>query len=221
VDPWLLALLGALLVAFVLAFFASIRLQLNGQARGDPSGAWAVAGGGQLGPVIASGLAGRGLPGRIEVRIFGKLFWKKALDQPDEPSEPDPERLERTRKRVTGGYALLERWFDPLDLLIFLVGEKRRIRFEHLEIELAYSFEDPLVTGKLMGAVHMLNGVLPSQIVVRQDVSWEFVDRARIALDGRIRLWPGLLLVDTAAFVVRRVKLRKRPPAKREAPEST
>jgi hypothetical protein len=53
---------------------------------------------------------------------------------------------------------------------------------------------------------------LPAPIVIRPDPRWDAEDRADLALSGAIRVYPGLVLVDTALFVVRRVKLRKRTP---------
>ena len=217
-DIWILALILTLVCALIAALLLPFRVHLSAQGRGDPSGAWAVAGGAQLGPVILSAVAGRGVGPKLELRLFRRVIWQKRPAEAHAAASTGgaPGRGERaSRRSLSADYSRLARWFDPVELGLFLVRERRRIRVEQLELEVAYSFEDPTLTGKLMGAIYMLSGVLPSEVVLRQAVSWEFVDRGSFSLAGRVVVFPGLLLVDTALFVLRNVRIRKRPRAVR------
>ena len=205
-----LVLLGvSLLVLLVLP----VRLNLSAQARGDPSGAWALAGAGQLGPLVTSAIAAHGVPGRIELRLLGRAIWR--FPRVEDGKEPPSlrKRSEQAKKRAEGRYRRLERFFDPLELLMFLLRERRRLRVERCELEADYSFADIATTGKLMAALYALDGALPPPFVLRQRVSWESVDRVKLGFSGRIKLWPGLLLVESGLFVVRNIRIRKRQPA--------
>ena len=212
-DAWLIALGVFVLVAIALVF-VPFRLQLSLRARGDPSGAWAAAGGGQIGPVAVSGVAARGVSPRMSAHVFGKKLWERELAELTE--EQSPKATAETAKR---SYEKLERWFDPLDLALFLLQERRRIRIELFEVDVSYSFQDIALTGKTLAALYVLGGALPAPIVIRPKPSWDAEDRADLALAGKIRVWPGLVLVDTTWFVLRRVKLRRRnaSPGAREA----
>ncbi len=198
-----LVVVGVLVALLLLALFVPAKLVVSAQGRGDPSGAWALAAGAQLGPFVASGVGARGVTPRIELRLFGRKLWGEELGQGEE-REARP--LDRTRKR----YAGIERWFDVDTLGLWLLDERRRVRIEQMVLDLRYSFQDVALTGKMLGAVYVLSGLLPPPIELRQEVSWESVDRASAALDARIKLRPGLILVDSAWFVLRNVKLRKR-----------
>lgn len=216
-EAWLVALAVVLVVTIVLVLLP-IRLHLSLQGRGDPSGAWALAGGAQVGPLALSGIAARGVNPTFAAHAFGRKLWSKTLAEltEREPDEPERQTLAKAKQR----YEKLERWFDPLDLAVFLVRERRRIRIESLEADAGYSFVDVALTGKITAALYALGGALPAPIVIRPVPRWEPEDRADLALSGEIRVYPGLVLVDTAVFVVRRVKLRKRRPqtASREVP---
>jgi hypothetical protein len=215
VDTAIVALAGVLVAVALLLLFVPVRLLVSAQGRGDPSGAWALAAGGQLGPFVASGVGARGVTPRVELRLFGRKVWSTELG---ELFAPTPESAESSERRfdhavevARARYSRLERWFDPMEVGLWLLDERRRLRVDRMVVELRYSFQDVALTGKIMAAVYVLSGLLPPQLELRQEVSWESVDRASAALDGRIKLRPGLILVDSALFVLRRVKLRKRP----------
>ena len=212
-DPWLIAL-GIVVLLLVALVFLPLRLGLSLRARGDPSGAWAAAGGGQIGPLALSGVAAQGVSPRVSAHVFGKKLWERDLAALGEKKTP-----RETAESAKRSYDKLERWFDPLELVLFLVQERRRIRIEIFEVDVTYSFQDIALTGKTLAALYVLGGTLPAPIVIRPKPSWEAEDRADLALSGKIRVWPGLVLVDTTWFVLRRVKLRRRDasPGAREA----
>lgn len=143
VSTLAIALSVAALVAVGLAS-VPVRLRFTLQARGEPSGFWALAGGAQVGPLAASGVAAKGVPAHLNLHAFGKKLWHKRLAElaapkaEDDQATPKPPAL----ARAEAGYQRLERWLDPGDLLFFLVGERRRIVLEPTLIELEYGFRD-------------------------------------------------------------------------------
>ena len=84
-------------------------------------------------------------------------------------------------------------------------------------IDLDYDFADIALTGKLLGAIYAFSPLLPQNVVIRQHPGWEFKDRASVAGWGSIRIWPGLLVVDAAWFVIRNGRVRRRPGAPKGA----
>ncbi|MBI3202201.1 MAG: hypothetical protein HYZ29_11705 [Myxococcales bacterium] len=216
-----IALLVAALIALALVF-VPVRLRFTLQARGEPSGFWALAGGAQIGPMAASGVAAKGVPAHLNLHVFGRRLWQKRLAELAEPkpeAEDDAEALKDSAlSRAEAGYHRLERWFDPTDLFLFLVGERRRIVIEPTLIELEYGFRDIALTGKTLGAIYALSPLLPAPVVVRQIPHWESTDRAGLAASGAIRVWPGLLVVDAAWYLIRNVKIRRPKGAARGAP---
>lgn len=216
----------ALVLALVLVGLTllPVRLRFSLQARGEPNGFWALAGGAQVGPVAASGIAAKGVPAHINVHAFGKKLWHKQLAEllQENPGDQAPEEPEEAPPaRVSERYRKLERWLDPTDLLLFLVHERRRIEIEPTEIELEYGFRDIALTGKTLGAIFALTPLLPAPIVIHQIPHWESSDRAAFAGSGSIRVWPGLLIVDAAWYLIRNVKIRRRNGADGGAREAT
>lgn len=218
-----IALLVAALIALGLVF-VPVRLRFTLQARGEPSGFWALAGGLQLGPIAASGVAAKGVPAHLNVHVFGKRLWQKRLAELAEPKpEAEPEEEADAPKqpalaRAEAAFRRLERWFEPTDLFFFLVRERRRVVLDPTLIELEYGFRDIALTGKTLGAIYALSPLLPAPVVVRQIPHWESTDRAALAASGAIRVWPGLLVVDAAWYLIRNVKIRRPNGAARGAP---
>jgi hypothetical protein len=209
VDTAIIACFAVVVAMAVCALLLPLKLVVSAQGRGDPSGAWAFAAGGQVGPLVASGVGARGVTPRVELRLFGRRVWGKSLEELAEAgksTEKPGEKLDRAR----AGYARVERWFDPADLGLWLLGERRRVRIDRMVLELRYSFQDVALTGKMLGAIYVLSSLLPPELELRQEVSWDSEDRASAALDGQIKVWPGLILVDSALFMVRNVRIRKR-----------
>jgi hypothetical protein len=209
VDSWLVALLVALGI-LLLSLLLPLRVELSLRARGDPSGAWAVAGGVEITVVALSGVAARGVPASVAAHLLGKQIWSRRLSELG--AKPDTDERGFVDKQKAR-YAELERWFDPVDLALFALGERRRFRIEKLDIDVDFSFADVATTGKMLAGLYALSGALPPPIAIRPRPSWDSVDRAEVALSGRIRLMPGLLLVDLGLFVVRNVKLGRRRAA--------
>lgn len=208
---WALAAIGVGLALGLIALFWRYTLQLNVQGRGDPSGQWALAGGAKVGFLSVAGVSGRGATPTVLVHLFGRSVLQRDMfgdgDADENEDEDDEESSED--KSLRERYDALARWVDPFDLAEFVFSERRRIAVPVMELELDYSFEDVVLTGQLMSAVHMLNGVLPAPMVVRQSVSWEFVDRGAFVGRGELACRPGLVLWDVCVFLWNHLQLRQ------------
>jgi hypothetical protein len=208
--PWLGALLAVLLVAAA-ALYWPIRFDVHGRARGEPDGRWVVAGGMSLSALSVAFAWARGVPLQLSFLCFGrKLSW--TADFRRRLVRPVPKRV-----RAASGRAWAR--VDPLNLALKLLEERRHVRLRYLVVDLAYGFRDPLLTGKLVGALSVLQAVLPSPIEIRQAPRWDFEDGWEIGLDGRAIVRPWLALLDVAAYVVRQVISHEREQDRRSRRE--
>lgn len=198
----MLGLLGALsialllLVALVLAW--PLRLDVNVQARGEQDGGWVVAGGATLGAVGAAFIWARGISPQLSLLVLGrKLSWKPTWPKWNGvASRRASGRLQRATSRLWSR-------LDPLGLAVQLLEERRHVRLRYLVVDLAYGFRDPLLTGRLVGALSALSAVLPARIEIRQNPRWDFEDGWELALDSRAVLRPWLMALDVLLYVVR------------------
>ena len=205
---WVLSAAGLLIALGIAALFLRVTLHLSVQGRGDPSGQWALAGGARVFPMSVAGLGGRGAKPVVVTYLFGReVSRRELLEAKDEEEETEEETESAT---LAQRYERVGRWVDPIDLAFFLFSERRRIAVPEMELEIDYCFEDIMLTGQLMSAVHLLNGVLPKPLVVRQTVGWDFVDRAAFNGHGRLAFRPGLVLWDVCVFMTKNIRLR--PP---------
>ena len=200
--PWLGAL--ALVVLSVVAFcYWPLRLEVNGRARGEADGSWVVAGGASLSVLAFAFVWARGIPPQLSLLLFGhKLGWKPHWSA--RLARPVPERVKRASRRAWGRV-------DPLGLALQLLSERRHLRLRYLVLDLAYGFRDPMLTGRLVGALAMLSGALPAPIEIRQAPRWDFEDGWEGTIDGRAVVKPWLVLLDMAAYVLRQMASRAAP----------
>jgi hypothetical protein len=217
---WVTFLLAAAFVfaAFVAAaLFVPLTVAFNAQARGEPSGAWAVACGLAVGPLAFSMVAAAGVPMTVSLHVFG---WRLA----EFPLRRWLATRTRTRAREAPGRAEAEAeqnafervfgtelgGFDWVEVGAAVWSEKHRVRLLRTEVDLAYSFRDVALTGQLLGAVYAFSALLPPQVRVRQTPSWDANDRLLVGVDGRFRVALGLLALDGLRFVLRkRLELRR------------
>jgi len=208
--PWLGAL-ALVVVLLLLAVYWPLRLDVSGRARGEADGRFAVAGGASLSFVSLTFVWARGRRPELNLLVFGRK-WRfrprpKARAAP--VAEPSKEMSSDAWDRV-----------DPLKLLMKLLSERRHLRLRYLVVDLAYGFRDPMLTGRLVGAIYALSGVLPRQIEIRQRPRWDFEDGWELALDGRAFVKPWLVLLETAAYVVRQMLGHERHEDRRHRRES-
>ncbi|HXK17157.1 MAG TPA: hypothetical protein VNG33_05130 [Polyangiaceae bacterium] len=192
--PWLGVLGGLLLLALAICYWP-LRFELSGRARGEADGSWMVAGGVSLAAVSLAFVGARGVPLQLSFLLFGrKLAWKAHWGK--QLVRPVPKRVQAASRRAWARV-------DPLGLALKLLDERRHARLRYLVLDLAYGFRDPLLTGRLVGAISALSAVLPAPIEIRQAPRWDFEDGWQIGVDGRAVVRPWLMLLDILAYVVR------------------
>ncbi len=194
--PWLgaLALVALLLL---LAVYWPLRLDVSARAKGEADGRFMVAGGASLSFVSLTFVWARGIRPELKLLVFGRKW--RFRPRPSERPRPAAEPAKEQPSTDAWGRV------DPLKLLLKLVSERRHLRLRYLVLDLAYGFRDPLLTGRLVGAISALSGVLPRVIEIRQRPRWDFEDGWEVALDGRAFVKPWLVLLETAAYVVRQM----------------
>jgi hypothetical protein len=210
--PWFGLLLGVALVLTLVCYWP-LRLDVSLRARGTADGGWVVAGGLSLPVASVAFVWGRGLDPRLSLLLFGrKLSWKPEWSR--RIARPVPRRLKAASQRAWARV-------DPLNLGLQILEERRHLRLRHLVIDLCYGFRDPLLTGRLVGALSMLSAVLPAAVELRQSPRWDFEDGWEVTVDGRAIMKPWLMLLDVAAYVVRQMASRSArvsPPLAAEGP---
>jgi hypothetical protein len=199
------------------------RVSIRG--RGGAEGTWALAGGLQLGPVSLSGAAARGVPTSLQIQAGPWRPWQRTLRALLRgKQQPEPGQVAEATdvfRNLARGYRAVERWFDPIDVVVFLVGERRRIRVRRLELDLDFSFDDILLTGRLLAAIYVLKSVLPPQFVIRHRHCWQSVDRLEGGLQAEVEIWPVLGAIDVLYYAVRNIRVRARREAASRTTEST
>ena len=216
------------------AIFTPWRVRVSLQGRGEPEGVWAVGGGLQMGPLALSGAAARGVEAAMQLHVWGRRLWgrpvrallRRVAGGDRAESAPDEggairDRIERGWQRMRDGAQRFEAWFDPLPAARFLLGEVRRIRPNRLCVDVDYSFEDVVLTGRILAAIYLLRAVLPPQVVIHARHSWESEDRLHGEVEGEILIWPVLAAIDVLWYAVRRIKIRRRHAVVGETTEPT
>jgi hypothetical protein len=201
--PWL----GALAMAVglcVLFCYWPLRFDVNGRARGEADGSWVVAGGASIAFVALAFVGARGLRLQLNVLLFGHKLGVRLPRLGQRLSKPVPAPVKAMSRRAWGRV-------DPLGLALQLLEERRHLKLRYLVLDLAYGFRDPLLTGRLAGAISVLSAVLPESVELRHRPRWDFEDGWEVALDGRAFVRPWLMLLETAAYVVRRMLSRSAP----------
>ncbi len=199
---WIGALVAAVLLLGLLLI--PLRFELSAEARAEPDGQWAAAAGVSIGPVALSAVGAHGVPASVHVFVLGKRRFSHDLsadEEEEEDEEPQPLAARKTApSRIAGWF---RKRFDPVDGVAFVLGERRRVRWE-LDANVAYSFRDVALTGKVLAGVYMLVPLLPSGIRLSQTPSWESADRAALEASGTLRIFAGLVLCDLIWYMLRR-----------------
>jgi hypothetical protein len=187
----LVLLASAVLLVGLLAY--PYRLALNGELRGEPDGSWAGAGGLGLGVLSVTLAAARGVPAYAQFELFGIRLFSRPLARGAKPEkEPKPRRPAR-----------FGRFVDPYEIAVSARNAARRFGRPALVFEARYSFRDVVLTGRISGALYVLEAILPEGIEIRQDPSFEIEDRFALALAGTIRISPLLLLYEGLCYMWR------------------
>jgi hypothetical protein len=210
VLPWAVGLLLVGLL-FTLICYWPLRLETSWRARGLADGSWFMAGGFSVALAQVAFVWARGVSPQLSFLLFGrKLSWKPDWNRT--LARPVPKRVKAASRRAWARV-------DPLNLALKILEERRHLRLRYLNIDLAYGFKDPLLTGRLVGALSMLSAVLPEAVTLRQAPRWDFEDGWDVTLDGRAVMKPWLMVLDVAAYVVRQMRSRPAPPSEPLAAE--
>lgn len=207
---WLVGALALALLLGVAVVVWPLRFDVSGRAQGERDGSWVIAGGSSLGVAAVAFVWARGLPPQLSVLLFGKkIAWKP--DWSRRIARPVPQRVKQASARFWSR-------LDPLELGLKLLDERRHVRLRYFVLDLSYGFRDPLLTGRLAGALSVLAAVLPAPLEIRQNPRWDLEDGFEIALDARAVLRPWLALLDILVYVVRQLS-HERHQDRRSRPE--
>lgn len=198
-DWWIIGLLltGLLGTVVTVLLLLPVNLSVSLQAKGEPDGIYGAAGGAKFGPVTGTFVMSPQLPFRAEMRLFGRT-------------------IKRSERPVAEQFKLpsfIEGKLDPLEIVTFLLEERRRIALEKLDVDLSYSFRNVARTGQLLASLVVLSALLPARVTLCHTPSWELESRLQLSLEGRIRVWPGRLVLDTLRFGIHAFMLKRRKNA--------
>ena len=202
-------LVGSAFALGLLFVFAALKISFDLRGLGQASGAWALAFGVEVGPLQLAGVAGSAAT-RLDLRLFGfRLPLSRAKRAPRRkkretpPTPPGPSRVSRLFEGI-----------EPVDAGLFLLGQRRRVVVESLDVTLDYGFRDVALTGKIAGALYMLAGALPPQVRIHQNPSWEGAETWQAHAAGRVATWPVLVVAEVLWDIIRaRLRRRPAPPA--------
>jgi hypothetical protein len=175
-----------------------VRFDLSVRARGEADGRWVVVGGASLGVLALTFAWASGVPGQVTVLLFGRKAGGLAAWGRRRAAQGGLQMRRRPSGAKRGRPGL-----DPLDFALKLIEERRHLRLRYLVIDVGYGFREPLLTGRLAGALAMLSVVVPPRVELRHRPRWNFEDGWEIDVDGRAIVRPWLMLLDVGAYVVR------------------
>jgi hypothetical protein len=195
---------GALLLPF--SFSADL------QTRGSPNGQWVVGAGVGFGPVALSMVAADAVAPFMALHVFGRKLLQIPLQRWVSQGRAGAFG-KASRVRLTGferGVGRYAKALDPVEVVIALWKSRGCFGVRSLLVDLEYSFRDVALTGRLLGAIYMLAGLLPQQVRVTQSPHWDAQDRWGLVADGQFRLWPGRLLLSGLEFMLKQRSAAKR-----------
>jgi hypothetical protein len=186
-------------VAFAaIAFFSALRIEVDAQAFGEPNGTWALGFGFDAGAFAVAGVLGAGTPPRVELLTLGRRF-----SLPTAKPETKRPRWNALANRVRRRSSKIWHSSSVNDLVLLVLSERRRISVQTLDVDLAYGFQDIVLTGKLAGALYALSGALSGRVRVTQRPRWDGAERFELSLHGTLSVWVGRVLAELAWFMLR------------------
>ncbi len=205
---WMLVVALGFSLGLLLLLRWPLRFDFNARARGESNGAWLVACGASLALVSVAFAWARGVAPQFTLHVFGRRVEFRVPGL----TRPVPERLKSASLRAW-------RRLRPWPFALTLLEERRHLRLRYLVVDLDYGFRDPLLTGRLAGALYALAGVLPRPVVLRHCPRWDFEDSWEAVVDCRAVVKPWLMLLDVAVYVVKELRSRRAPQPPLVVPE--
>ena len=193
---------------------ASFTISSSLQGRADPSGSWAVAWGLALGPLALTTIAAPQVKPFLSCHLFGKQLARVPLSRlidrkrraasrpPGSPETSAPPEIDAAEKKR--GPSFLQN-LDPLEAVLSWWQSERVLAFDSLVVDVSYSFRDIALTGRILAAIYVLSALLPEGFEIHQTPDWESVDRVALGADGKLRFWPGRLVVWAVGFVLKQL----------------
>ncbi len=198
-----LVVASIVVIGLVVGTLIPWRLALALRARGDAQGAWALAGGAELLACATTVAAARGTPLIVDVRAFGRT-WLRRLFPPAEPPPPPKRPAKITPARpLAERYARWARVVDPLDLLLFLTSERRRLAVRDLDASVSLGLADVALAGEIAGLLTLLSALGSPFGRLRHEIDWSGREHVEASLSLSLRFSPALLAWDTARFLAR------------------
>ncbi|MCC6645654.1 MAG: hypothetical protein IT374_08805 [Polyangiaceae bacterium] len=206
----LAALLTLTVLAAVLSYLWPITVSISLAAKLTPAGQFAIVSGASVGPMSLALATARGVPPRLVVQGLGRVWVNDSLSnlapRRAGPSVP----LSTWIARAERAWALLTRFFDPIDLAFALLQERRVVRVGWIDARVRYGLDDPATMGLWMGWLLVLDNVLGGRVTVRPDPIWHGERELALDVDGVVRVYPVRSALALAWFLVRNVRVFRR-----------
>jgi hypothetical protein len=205
---WVAAALAVLALA---GWVWPVSIDLSARAQGEPDGSWAAAFGLAVGPLGITGVMARGVPLTVALHLFGKQVVHR---RPRKPTAVSSDVSAARGLRVLSGR--LERALDPAGAFYSALRSPRGLRVRFVTVDLAYSFRDAALTGRLLGSIYALSALLPAKVEVRQNARWEFDDRWSADAESRLVTRPVAFVVHVLWILAQKKLWRGRRHRPRE-----
>jgi hypothetical protein len=204
-----------LVAAALIMFTRPWRLSIALRAEGRPDGSWAIAGGVQGMRCSASVAAARGVEPVVDLRVLGRRVWS-GRGGADVSANAAPRRSdERGKRRWLAAYRdrgrRLGRWFDPISLAAFLLGESRRFAIRDLEGSVRFGLHDVALAGQISGALSALSALSAPFGRFDHEVDWSMNEHLDANLSLTIHFTPARLAWDFIRFAARSIKILPSP----------
>ncbi len=212
------ALVTAALVA-VLSYLWPLTFSISLAARLTPSGQFALASGASWGPISLALATARGVPPRLVLQGLGRVWINDSLSNLTPKRTGPPATLSAWIARAERAWAILNRWFDPIDLAFFLLEERRVVRVGWLDARVRFGLDDPAAMGVMTGWLLVLDGCFGGRVTIRPDPIWYGDRELALNVDGVVRVYPVRSALALVWFVVRNVRVfsRGKPALPKEA----
>src|SRR5262249_29879038 len=138
-----------------------VRVSLRATADCD---AWALAGGGQIGPIAMSAGAARGASAAWQLHVFGRRLARSS----DEKKRAPRARRGAIARRV--GREL--RRLDPTAAALLGLDAFARVRWEGVRARVGCGFADPAATGRVAGAIAIVSAALAPVATIDSAIDW-------------------------------------------------
>jgi hypothetical protein len=189
------------LMAWAVLRRTHVRVSLQGSgAWGDDGGTWSFAGGGEIGVLQVSAARMHGGVSAWQVHLFGRSLARSADAATTARDATSASRASRWRARAW-------RWMRRLDPALAVelgLDAFAHVRVEALEARVRCAAVDPLLAGRVAGALAVVSGALAPVAKIDSAIDWSAEEDA-LDVKGELAasFVPLVLTCDLARFVLR------------------